>query len=311
LQVLIFNRFTINILFVTKFPLKVSIYPFHPACLLHVEGPDAADFLQGQFSNDLSGLGAGQARYGLWLDRKGRVIADSHVVRDPSGGYWVASEASPGPVVLKRLEDFVIADDVVLRDETAGWSGLALVGEGAGSWLAAEPRQGFCFSGRRCGGENWAWLLPAQSAASADAAVDGAPRLLQGDIERMRVDALIPWIPVDIGPADLPNEGGLEASALSYSKGCYLGQEVMARLKTRGTLRRRLVRVAGAGDPPVLPAGLWVGDALQGQLRSAVSDPDGRGYAGLAMLSASSAGEGTQLSLSRSVPPSLRVSRVR
>ena len=95
----------------------------------------------------------------------------------------------------------------------------------------------------------------------------------------------IPAVPADVGPGDLPNEGGLDVGAVSYTQGCYLGQEVMARLKSMGQVRRRLLRVAGeASEVPPLPAQLFTGERKIGELRSAVPDGAG-GFVGLAMLS--------------------------
>jgi tRNA-modifying protein YgfZ len=103
-------------------------------------------------------------------------------------------------------------------------------------------------------------------------------------MERRRIAAGIPAVSVDVGPSDLPNEAGLEADAISFTKGCYLGQEVMARLKSMGQVRRRLLRVRGErGDFPALPAALYLGARQVGELRSAVwVDED---FIGLAMLS--------------------------
>jgi hypothetical protein len=111
----------------------------------------------------------------------------------------------------------------------------------------------------------------------------------------MRIAAGIPSIPDDIGPGDLPNEGGLEAVAVSYSKGCYLGQEVMARLRTRGRVRRRLARAAGRGPAPALPAALWRDGKRDGELRSVAPTADGSGYVGLALVSADGAGRSLSL----------------
>jgi hypothetical protein len=102
-------------------------------------------------------------------------------------------------------------------------------------------------------------------------------------IEKQRIAAGIPAVPVDIGPTDLPNEGGLEAEAISYTKGCYLGQEVMARLKSMGQVRRRLLGVRGRGAPPPRPAALFQAARKVGEVRSAASD--GADWIGLAMVS--------------------------
>jgi folate-binding protein YgfZ len=104
------------------------------------------------------------------------------------------------------------------------------------------------------------------------------------EVERLRIEALIPSIPADLGPGDLPNEGRLEADAISSTKGCYLGQEVVARIRSRGVARRLLFRVAGAGSPPAVPAGLWHAGAPAGQLRTVSPNPGADGFTGLAML---------------------------
>src|ERR1022692_726266 len=340
----------------TKFPESAAVFPYLPACLLRASGSDAATFLQGQFTNDLSRLEPGRSVYGLWLDRKGRVVADSHVVCAQDGaGFWIVSISSPAPVVARRLGDYIVADDVVIEDATAAWRGLSLIGEGTGSWLAGGPRGGMCFRGRRDSGENWEWVFAAGDSQSVDAAVSGARRVGRADVERMRIasgipsvpadigpadlpnegglDAQaisyskgcylgqevmarlksmeiasgIPSVPADIGPADLPNEGGLDAQAISYSKGCYLGQEVMARLKSMGRVRRTLVRVKGRGTTPPAPAALWRGDRREGELRSAVSDAGGGGYAGLALVpEAAGPGDGP-LSLVAGGRPSVEI----
>jgi tRNA-modifying protein YgfZ len=279
-----------------NFPDSVGVFPYRPACVLRVSGPDAGAFLQGQFTNDLGRMAPLETVYGLWLDRRGRVIADSHVVRSADGAeYWIVSVASPAATVARRLGDFIIADEVTVEDPTASWAAVSLIGAGAGAWLAAEPRSGFRFPGRRAAVENWEWIYP-EADSGAAAAVAAARPLSRLDLERLRIAAGIPAIPADIGPADLPNEGGLESDAISYSKGCYLGQEVMARVRSLGRVRRKLVRVAGDGPPPPVPAALWLGDRKEGELRSVVPDAAG-GYAGLALVSVGGASAGRPFSL--------------
>ncbi len=242
--------------------------------MLRVGGPDAHTFLQSQFTNDLGGIVPGGHVYGLWLDRKGRVLADSHVLLSRGGeDFLIASTTSPAAAIERHLGAHIIADDVVLSDETGMWRGISLAGAGSGAWLAGEARPGFAFPGRRDSGENWEWLFPVSGAAAADEAVSGARILDAADMERMRITSGIPAVPADIGPSDLPNEGGLDRDAISYSKGCYLGQEVMARVKSLGRVRRTLVRVRGAGAAPALPAALWRGDRREGEIRSAVAAP--------------------------------------
>jgi hypothetical protein len=126
-------------------------------------------------------------------------------------------------------------------------------------------------------------------------------------MERMRIAARIPAVPADVGPTDLPNEGGLEADAISYTKGCYLGQEVMARLKSMGQVRRRLLRVRGTGASlPALPAPVFRGARQVGELRSAVSD-EAAGWIGLAMVSLMHLTPGAELAFAPDSSTALRL----
>jgi folate-binding protein YgfZ len=271
-----------------------------------VQGTDAAGFLQGQFTNDLRQVGATGAVYGLWLDQKGKVLADSFIGHGATAEeFWIASVGSPGAVIRQRLEDYIIADDVAVEDLTAETSGLALIGDGTGEWLASAPRPGRFFRGRRSGGENWEWIFPTSSAAVAASALAGGREWAADEVERRRILAGIPSVPADLGPGDLPNEGGLEADAISYTKGCYLGQEIMARLKSKGRIRRRLHRVNGSGPAPAAPAALWQGGAKVGELRSAAPDESGSGFVGVALLSLAALQPVPLLSLSAAGAPPL------
>jgi folate-binding protein YgfZ len=277
-----------------------------PGCVLQVSGPDAATFLQGQFTNDLSKLPPGGSAYGLWLDRRGRVIADAQVILSPKGdSFSIASPGSPAAVVARHLGDHLIADEVDIADKTAEFRGVALVGERSGAWLAAQPATGLRFPGRRAAVESWEWIYPAADAAEVDAALAGLAAADAPEMERLRIEAGIPAVPADIGPADLPNEGGLDEVAISYSKGCYIGQEVMARVKNLGRVRRRLVRVAGPGAAPTVPAALWLADRRAGELRSAV--PTAAGFAGLALVPVDAAEAGQALALAAGGPAGLTV----
>ncbi|HEY4988938.1 MAG TPA: folate-binding protein [Opitutaceae bacterium] len=291
-----------------KISPSFSVFSYRPAAFLRASGPDAAAFLQGQFTNDLRKLDSERALYGLWLDRKGRVLADSQILKErDSEDFLISSMLSPAATLAARLGDHIIADDVAIADETVSWRGLALIGAGTGAWLAAEPRPGFVFPGRRVSGENWEWIHRESDAAAVQAAVEGAGVVGAAEIERLRIASGIPSVPFDIGPSDLPNEGGLDAVAISYSKGCYTGQEVMARIKSLGRVRRTLVRVRGASAPPVLPAGLWLGGRKEGELRSAV--PEEAGFAGLALVSVAAAAAGGPLSLGEGPAPAVEIVR--
>ncbi|HEY1108759.1 MAG TPA: folate-binding protein [Opitutaceae bacterium] len=271
-----------------NFSTSTAVFPWQPAAWLQITGADAAVFLQGQFTNELRGIAPGQAVYGLWLTIKGKVLADSFVVRGVGESeFWVGSYFSAAAALRERLEAFVIADDVVIEDRTGEWQGLSIVGAGAAEWLARAPAGVVAFPGRRSRGGSVEWLVPAAAWDDARARVSSLPETDAAALERLRIAESIAAVPRDIGQADLPNEAGLEVEAISYTKGCYLGQEVMARLKSMGQVRRRLVRVEGepaAGAIPAVPAPLFVGPKQAGELRSVAARPEG-GWVGLAMIS--------------------------
>jgi folate-binding protein YgfZ len=279
-----------------KFSGETRIFFYHPACVLRAEGPDSSSFLQGQFSNDLGKLQPGESRYGLWLDRRGRVLADSQVIRDKVSGFWIISLASGPGTIAGHLNAHLIADEVEITDRTGDFRGVSVLG-GEDSALPPDPLAptGLAFPGRRSRGGSWEVLYPEADAAGVEQALRGLPVLQEDEVERIRIRSGVPRVPADIGPGDLPNEGGLESEAVSYSKGCYLGQEIMARLRTKGRVRRRLVRVSGTGSVPPLPAGLFRGEKRVGELRSAVGA--GAGFEGLALVAADVADPGAGLSL--------------
>ncbi|MSU25245.1 MAG: folate-binding protein [Opitutus sp.] len=291
-----------------NFPTSPAFHVWQPAAWLRVEGGDAATFLQGQFTNELRGLPVRGAVYGLWLNLKGRVLADSFVLRGSGADeFWVGSYFSSAAVMGERLESYVIADDVTITDATPEWAGVSLLGAGTWEALTAKPVAGFVFRGRRERTENVEWIFPAAEIAAVRARLQSGRELDVGEMEHRRITAGIPAVPADVGLGDLPNEGGLEADAISYTKGCYLGQEVMARLKSMGRVRRRLLRVAAAEENiPARLAALFSGSRKIGELRSAARDPAG-GWVGLAMLSLLPLTPDSVLSLAADGPPVIKL----
>ena len=96
-----------------KIPPEAFAFPYRPACVLWVTGNDAATFLQGQFTNDLGSIVGGASVYGLWLDRKGRVIGDSWVTRAPDdSGFWIVSPSCGAEAISGHLGRHIIADEV-------------------------------------------------------------------------------------------------------------------------------------------------------------------------------------------------------
>lgn len=266
-----------------------------PSATLRIRGPDSNTFLQGQFTQDLR-MPVGGCAYGLWLSQKGKALAESVVLRVAEQEFLVWAPRVTVAALRQRIEDYLIADEVEIFDATAEWPGASVIwGESAADAVAkvvgTAPVTGrfvvvagmVGFRGRFSRGDNFV-CLAADALALTDAiAKTGAARSRREALEAERIASALPVVPDDIGPNDLPNEGGLDADAISYTKGCYLGQEVMARLKNLGQVRRRLMVVAGRGEPPVPHTPLRQGERQVGEMRS--SAPVDGGFVAMAMVS--------------------------
>ena len=105
-------------------PKSVTFHPYRPAAWLRVSGADAATFTRAS-SPMMSGASEpNRAVYGLWLDHKGKTIADSFILAGRTADeFWIGSYFCPAEAIRRRLEDLIVADDVVIADETPGWAG--------------------------------------------------------------------------------------------------------------------------------------------------------------------------------------------
>jgi hypothetical protein len=286
---------------------KLSAY-YHltkPGAVLRVTGPDAFTFLQSQFSNDLRRPGVERpVTYGLWLNQKGKIQADSFVIQRGAAEFLLVSYDCPAETIKAHLESHLIADEVEVADETGEFGLMHVFAQKNFNTASDEeiPEMGRQdpWSMLKLSHDtevmDWVGRRPDQVGQSRDylgvvaALKTLANGLAENDFRKVdrenisffRIGGGVPSIPQDAGSGDLPQEAGLERDAVSFTKGCFLGQEVMARLKSQGQVNRALWRVQTKGDVP-LPEGsnaapLYAGDVIAGELRSR------SGCIGLAML---------------------------
>jgi tRNA-modifying protein YgfZ len=220
--------------------------------VVRVTGEDAAAFLQGQCTADLRGVTSADA---LWLNRKGRVLAHTVVVKESDGSFLLLAPHSTAEALMAVVTANVIADDLTATDESASWRRWVAWGELP---LVAAAR---VFATKRYGVPAWDVLTSTSSGAPGEV-VDLAV------LESLRIQSGVPSVPADCGANEFPQECGLEPW-VSYTKGCYLGQEVMARIQSMGSLRRILRRVASTdGTPLVAGSELSVAGKVVGKVRS-------------------------------------------
>jgi folate-binding protein YgfZ len=242
------------------------------ACLVWVEGPDAASFLHGLLSNDVEGLAPGQARAALFLDAKGHIQVDVRVRRDSEDAFTLVAPAALGDRLAELLERYHFSEDldVIGPEEVDLLSATGVPAEAAG------PAQ-LVLAGAIPGTLD----LVVDDADAAIAAL-GAPEVPAEALEMLRVAAGVPAVGIDTGPSTLVQEVGLQDDAVSFDKGCYLGQETVARVRYRGRVNR-LLRGLALGGPVAAGAAVSADGREVGRVTSVAVTPD-LGAVGLAVL---------------------------
>lgn len=220
-----------------------------PASVVAVSGADRAAFLQGQLTQDVRGLESGQARRAAGLTAKGKLLYFGWLIAEPQRLLLVLPSV-PGAGVLAHLARYAVFQKVSLADATPDYALVGLYGpEGPGLALpedaVALPAEGEMSAGVLVGNASRSSLESALSRA-------GSVLLSDDSAQALRVEAGRPRYGTDADETNLPDEVGLQA-AISSNKGCYVGQEIVARLRTYGNVSRRLVGFRFAEHP--LPAG--------------------------------------------------------
>jgi tRNA-modifying protein YgfZ len=239
---------------VHAFPLRAAP---RPRAFLRVAGPDAAAFLQRLVSNDVEALAPGESCEALLLTPKARVIAPLRILRRADGDFLVLTEPDLGERVRRELLRFRLASRVEVEPETHE-SVLVLGGEAPPGALL-----------------NVDYGIPAYELLDA-AAPDGASPAREDELELLRIEARSPRWGRELDERVLPAETGLVERTISFTKGCYPGQEPVARLHYRGHANRGLRVLELAGEElPAYDAELRAGEKTVGRVTSAVA-VDGR-----------------------------------
>jgi folate-binding protein YgfZ len=276
---------------------QAAIGAVAPRLQIAVAGQDRAAYLQGLLTNDIQGLAPGTGCYSAWLSPQGRMLADMHVLE--SGGMIlldVPAEAL-GPTI-QRLEQFIFTEDVRVGSLAESLSSVWLHGPRAASvleqvidgarglseWPEYRHTQfefgdspvslarisqlgvpGFCvYMERARVGSVVSALTNAGAVAVSDDAMTAA-----------RIEVAYPVFGVDMTEETIPLEAGIESRAISFTKGCYVGQEVIIRVLHRGHGRvaKKLISVRINGQRPERGAKFYADDREIGWVTSAAESP--------------------------------------
>src|SRR5580704_13884116 len=255
----------------------VAIFDTNWHAIVELSGPDRARYLNAIVSNDVKTLGEGRGALALLLNPQGHILAELEIYALPEE-LLVLSDASVRERTVATLDKFIIMDDVTLSDVTERLGSMAIEGPRAGTVIAEAcglSLEGFSeqavaeveIDGVAChlirhshfglpGAEIIAprehlgllWKNLRASVLTQHGAAIGMRAL-----NSLRLEAGIPWFPDDFNDTVIPHEAALEATHISFSKGCYTGQEIVERVRSRGQVNRRRVQLKFSSAEPPTP----------------------------------------------------------
>ncbi len=314
-----------------------GLFDFSDAGKIALTGADRVSFLHGMVTSDIAGLAEGAAQPSAIVDAAGKVVANLVIVRRREEILLESAPERRGAVIA-TLGKFLVADDVELSDRTSDWAILSVQGPLAGHILGhacagldplpatpyalveIDQPEGLVLVVRhdRFGPPGYDVWAPSGGAAAlrerlvACGAEHGLASCGAETREALRVLAGRPAWGREIDDLSFPHEVGL-ASVVSSAKGCYVGQEVLARIHFLGHVNRVLARVSldrapGPDEPLPIPLSLDGADA--GRLTSVACDPEAARPAGLAVLRRAVAAPGAQYEARPAMDPPFGVTVV-
>jgi folate-binding protein YgfZ len=260
---------------------------------IRVTGKDRLRWLSGMVTNTVQALPEGEGNFSFVLNAQGRIQGDCQVYRR-AADLLLDSSRDQIPALLRHLEHYIIMDDVELEDVSGQWTALALIGPLAPKILATlgipvssgPPEDG----NSRLRAVQFPssdgllveapgtilpryelWCDPAAVLTLWKAAKEAGARPVGSQaLEALRVLEGVPLYAVDIGDRDLPQETG-QMHALHFSKGCYLGQEIVERIRSRGKVHRQFRQFRLEGGPLQPPFDLLREGRIVGRITSTAS----------------------------------------
>ena len=271
-------------------------YQHSSSSVVRAWGEDAEDYLQSQWTIDITKIKNGDIRFGLRLNSKGKILAGAYIARIDDEEFLLISENIPASEIITMMEENVVADEIEFSDESEKWSFLSfhfsdtdileskfnvsapkanqfLKTDNGRLWIDARMQNGFYLT------------LTQKNAVSKMSLIERLPCITDQRFETLRIKNENFSIPGEIGQEDLPQEASMEDYAVDFNKGCYLGQEVMARLHAMGQVQRQVISMRWEGkngSTPSLPVGIMMDQKSVGSLRSLTKDENT--YLGVAKI---------------------------
>lgn len=251
---------------------EAGCLPRDTLATVEITGPDSIEFLQGQLTNDLAGLERGECLYAALLDRKAHIVADCRVLMIKPEHLLLVAEVPAAQALARHLETYRIGRNVEVSDRSADDAVISVIGPATRSFLEApsvgreDSHIGISVEGIDCTAlgtpEGADLICPSGDKARLLSALKtkGLVEVPEAAAEILRVEAGRPRFGLELDQSVMPAEVGIVERAISFEKGCYLGQEPVARLHYKGR-PNRLLRGLKLSSPAER------GDVISGQGR--------------------------------------------
>ena len=280
---------------------SVALFDTNWHAILTLAGPDRVRYLNAMVTNNIQGLADGRGVFALLLNPQGHILVELEVYRQPDK-LLTLSHASVRERTFSTLDKYIIMDNVDLEDLTEHAGSIAIEGPRAASiiqqaiGIAVEdlPEMAIqevkveripCqFLRRSHFGQPGAEFLTRRDRLPslwkkllAGVRAHGGQPIGMRTLNTLRLEAGVPWFPEDFNDSVIPHEAGLENTHINFSKGCYTGQEIVERVRSRGHVNRRLVRLQFkfTGAQPAPGTKLRAASAEVGQVTSVAALPAG------------------------------------
>ncbi len=260
---------------------------------LRLGGADRQRFLQGQVSNDVRLANAEATLYACVMTVKGKMSADIFIRTEPES-FSLDAEPELREALAARLERYIIADDVTLEDVTDSQLLVHVIGPREITELPAPLASHVGRARSNRFGRDGIDLFGPRTELAALRAWLGADELAADERELLRISEGVPRWGLDLAEDTIPVEAGLEERAISYTKGCYIGQEVISRIKSVGRVNHHLRRLR-ASVPMVIGEKLESGGKAAGEVTSAAPIPGSEDWLALGYLRSGFDATGTRL----------------
>jgi folate-binding protein YgfZ len=214
--------------------------------LVVVSGPDATSFLQSLLSQDLDPVGVGDTTHALLLQPQGKLVVDMRALHLAADEWWCVCEEGFGAELAQGLLRFRIRVKVEIEDRSAAIAAIVVRGADAGASvadLAGNGTTAVAVDWEDAPGVELLGSPAVIDAALATLADAGVTEIDTGAYEALRVEAGVPRQGFDIDESTIAQEAFLERDAVSFTKGCFLGQELVCRIDSRGHVNRLLRRL--------------------------------------------------------------------